>query len=708
MNKKSLIIMLATTLFLSACASKKPNLPTVSNMEDVKYNIDENGSISLEKQHGYSDGNKSTEVEKISSSSQNLDAKGYEIVPNFEKKHANSLSLDKSKEKEEKKITVVGSDVKVSVESIPVNEFIDLMFSNILKLNYTVSEDVKSLKTPITLNMVTVQPKQEVLDVVIKLLSLNGVKVKQENGIVFLSKGESDKSGITSENMYIGYGRVLQTKIPDDEDIIMFVPFEHIDPKKSVYILKLAGISNSIFYYPSKNIMMIKNRASEVRRSLEVIKLIDRPYMEGKTPYLVELKNIEVEEFTKRLKSILEANAVPVIFSPVEDGLLLSTIPELNSLLVISPKKSWMDMVLYWKTKLDVISKISAEPKFYTYKVKNRKADELAEALNSVVDIKLSGVTQVKTTKNKEIKKESSLVKSDHTIKADLTTNILMMQLLPSEYRELLPLIEQLDALPLQVLVEVTLAEVTLTDSFSLGFEYALRNDIASQGSSLLGTTVTAALGGSGFSAIYNSKNLDATINAYASNELLSIMSKPKLLILNNQTGNINVGTEVPIITSESSASDISTTSDASILRNVTYRSTGIIVGLTPTINSNGILTMNITLQLSEAQLNDTSDISSPLIINRSVSTSLTLKHGETVMIGGLISKNKSTTDTGVPLLMDIPWLGTLFTSNSDKTVKTELIMLIKPFIIETPTLMNEKTKQYKLLLKLLNQYSLF
>ena len=101
-------------------------------------------------------------------------------------------------------------------------------------------------------------------------------------------------------------------------------------------------------------------------------------------------------------------------------------------------------------------------------------------------------------------------------------------------------------------------------------------------------------------------------------------------------------------------------------------------------------------LVLSEAQLNSTSNIDSPLIVNRSLKTSLTLKHGETVLLGGLISKNRSSTDNGVPLLMNIPFLGSLFRSSSDKVVKTELIMLIRPSIIQNPVQLGEKTDNVK------------
>jgi len=706
MNKQRTLILFITTIILTGCMQTPNPKPSVSNLKDVNYKVDKDGNIALEKKHVLSDNNETILLEEVTKNTKSKQNKGYEVVPNFEKKYTKNLTLKNKQITKHKKIIVRGKKVKVSVESIPMNEFIDLMFANVLKLNYTVSKDVMQMKTPITLYMSTAQPKQEVFDVVSELLKQNAVNVKKNNGIIFLSKLQDKNTNTTNtEDIQIGYGREISSTISDNTKMLMFVPVNYIDPRKIVRLIRLAGIKKSVIQYPYKNIMFMKDTAQEIRKILKIVNLTDKPFMLHNKSLILEFKNIDISVFLKRIKNILASSAIPTVSSPLQNGLLITPIPELNSLYVISPKKAWIDLLLYWKNKLDKISEISPDPKFYTYKVKNRKADELAAALNSVVEIKLSN-THTKLVNKAKKNTKTTLTKNKHSIIADLPTNTLMMQLLPSEYRELLPLITKLDALPLQVLVEVTLAEVTLTDTFNLGFEYALRNNAAAGVQPITSAILSSTFGGSGFAASYNSKNLDVAIDAYAENKLLSILSKPKILILNNQTGNINVGTQIPIITSEASATDIGTGTDPSILRNVSYRNTGVIVGLTPTINSNGILTMNVNLQLSEAQLNDTSSIDSPLIVNRTLSTSLILKQGQTVMLGGLISKNKSTTDSGVPYLMDIPWIGTLFKSKNEKTVKTELIMLIKPYIIENTIQMNEETKKYKSILKTLNKYS--
>lgn len=372
-------------------------------------------------------------------------------------------------------------------------------------------------------------------------------------------------------------------------------------------------------------------------------------------------------------------------------------------------------MILYWKKKLDIQTDVKEEPRLYIYHVKNRKAEELATAITKVLGLSKQSsqknslnkkITTKKkvTTKKKETKATPSSffvssASSTPTVTADKDTNILMLKLTPKQYKILLPFIQELDKLPLQTLVEVTVAEVDMTDTFSLGFEYAITNQSKNLPKSLLDITGS----GSGLGVVFSGNYLDATVNAFAQKDLLNILSRPKILILNNATGNINVGTEVPIITSETSASDIDGGTTPTINRNVSYRNTGINLGVTPTINSNGVLTMNISINLSEAQLNDTSGIDSPLIVNRTLSTVAVVNSGDTILIGGLISTNDSKSKGGVPILKDIPYIGNIFANQSHKITKTELIMLIRPIIIKTSKEIDAETYKFKKLMQFLD-----
>ena len=144
------------------------------------------------------------------------------------------------------------------------------------------------------------------------------------------------------------------------------------------------------------------------------------------------------------------------------------------------------------------------------------------------------------------------------------------------------------------------------------------------------------------------------------------------------------MGTEVPIISAQT-ASDQQTDGDTNILQSVQYRKTGIILDIKPVVYSDNRIDLEIRQEVSEAlPIGSDSTVQSPAIFNRSVSTNLSLHDGSSVIIGGLMSRRSTDGDGGVPYLKDIPLLGSLFKSKSVRHNKTELILMIVPYIIET------------------------
>jgi len=698
--------ILLIILLLGGCAQNTHEpYPSFDDLSDVGYDVHKNGTVNLKKTY-------------YSSHTKKKPHKTIEQVPIFEQSSNNPLAFNGTSKAPD--VYVNGDEVKIAVENIPVNEFIDLVLGNVLRLNYSVSSDVQKMKDPISLNMQTAQNAREFYKVFKELLSMHNIGIQNTKGVLFVKKIKSKKKIVDIEDIYIGYGRSLPRNLDDNKKVMIFVPINYIKPNKIKPIFKESGISNIRYHYLYKDIPMLIGKASDVKKALRLIKMLDRPAIAGKTPYLISLDNIEVKKFVEQMKKIFKLNGIETVSYPSPKGIVMMPIEELNMVYVISPKKSWIKTIMYWKKKLDIVSEEEdVEPRLYIYHVKNRKADDLAKAINDLLNISINKKKKsdkIKPAINKEDKNKvkdivedtDSLMLSDlnyrPNITADKDTNILMLKLLPSHYHTLLPFIKELDKLPLQTLVEVTVAEVTMTDTFSLGFEYAIRNYSAD----LIKETLDISGGGSGLGIVFKGNYIDATVNAFAKKQLLNIISKPKMLIMNNNTGSINVGTQVPIITSEVSASDVSASPGSpTINRNITYRTTGINLSVTPTINSNGILTMKINVSLSEAQLNDTSGIDSPLIVNRNLNTVAVIRSGDTILIGGLISKNKSSGHGGVPGLKDLPYIGDMFASQSNKATKTELIMLIRPIIIQSADGMSNISYRYKKVLEYMSKVSL-
>jgi len=713
-------ILVISILLLNGCVPLKQQsitLPTSEKtkiLETVISPIDTYSEESSYKDDFYRVGGDDVEIiEKRVS-------KPVEKIPNFQKNEFKSLKTANRNEIK-KNIVIRGKNVKVNVESIPLHEFIDFIFSSVLKVNYSVDKKVQQLKQPVTLNMAQSLPKQQLFNVVEKILKDESIVLTKENGTIFIKTIASKIVQNNLSDKYIVFGRKLSSHISDNKKVIMFVPYYYMQPKDSFNILRKMGVNNVTFRYLNNNIQILEGEVSNVRQTLEVINIIDTPSMEEKTPYLLEFDNIEVEKFKSRIETILENNSIPLASNIKDVGIVLNPIDELNALLILSPKKSWLDMIVFWKNKLDVISEVSDIPQLYMYKVKYRKADDFASVLQMALPRNITGISSIPRQlvshsdgQNREntipqsvgsvVKNRVNLSNNIVQIKADLHTNSLMMYLTSAQYKQILPIIKKLDKLPLQVLVEVTLAEVDITNNFNLGFEWSLLNNkaLSSEGTIPLNNAHTLTLGGSkGITSTLFKTNLTSLINAFAEDKVLDILSRPSLMILNNKTGNINVGQQVPVISSEVSSNDVSSnTSTPSILRNISYTSTGITVNLTPTINSNGTLTLDIGITLSEAQSNKLSSIDSPLIINRQLSTSIVMHSDDSVLLGGLISHNYSNGETGVPLLKEIPLIGNLFKSQSKAHRKTELIILIHPKIIKNRSELNIETEKFKLLLE--------
>ena len=283
------------------------------------------------------------------------------------------------------------------------------------------------------------------------------------------------------------------------------------------------------------------------------------------------------------------------------------------------------------------------------------------------------------------------MIAGDVRVAVDENRNALIIYATPKKYKTLESLLKKLDVMPVQVLIEASVAEVTLTDTLQYGLEWFLKNTDQSQ-TSILRTLGGLGLGSGGLdlSLITDSDKFQMLINALAQENMVKILSSPRVTVRDGKSASIIVGTEVPVITSEATSPDIQSEGTSGIIRSVQYRSTGVSLQVTPSVHAKGVVTLEITQEVSEAQANTTSDISSPIILNRTITTEVVAADGQTVLLGGLIKENKSETVTKVPFLGSIPILGYLFKTTSKGFDRTELVIMITPHIIRNTQQIDE------------------
>jgi general secretion pathway protein D len=173
--------------------------------------------------------------------------------------------------------------------------------------------------------------------------------------------------------------------------------------------------------------------------------------------------------------------------------------------------------------------------------------------------------------------------------------------------------------------------------------------------------------------------DITAVVNALALTSDVEIVSSPRILVLNNETARLQIGDQVPIITQ----SAVSVTDPgAPIVNSTTYRDTGVILIVTPSIRAGGMVEIEISQEVSGVAETTTSTIDSPTISQRSIESRLAVPDGSTAVLGGLMSSNRSFSETGIPVLKDVPLVGNAFRSTGTTERRTELVILVEPTVV--------------------------
>ncbi len=311
---------------------------------------------------------------------------------------------------------------------------------------------------------------------------------------------------------------------------------------------------------------------------------------------------------------------------------------------------------------------------------------------------------------------EDQIFEQEVRIVEDEATNSLVILATPRDYQTIREVLRQLDIIPRQVLIEVLVAEISLDDSETFSINNAFlsnsSNSDAGSGTDPGGTffdlfgeelNLIGAIGSGGLSATVTKFRdgvavFQSVIEAIQETTRSKILSRPHIMTADNQEARILVGDEVPIITSQQNSN---VQGNTGILQDVQYRDTGIIISVLPQVNSMGLVNMELSLEVSDINGQVTSELSqlglqSPTFTTREAETTVVVNSGDTLVIGGIIREGQDAVRSGVPYLMDLPVLGPIFRSRSDTLDRTELIVLITPFVVRDRAEAESVTAEFK------------
>ena len=573
-----------------------------------------------------------------------------------------------------------GDPVRVSFHDVPLVPFINEVFGEELGMSFVISPGLREKTDLVTLKLTEPLPPRQLFATVRRVLREYGVDLTEvEEGILTFVPSQE----ISSRDVpLLISGRALPEVPVTHRVIFQLVPLKVVRGPQ-VRGLLLDAFDNrdlKILEDPDRNALLLKGRMDMVAQALAMVEVLDQPLLRGQYSTIIEPVFLKATELAGALNSVLRAEGYESSLGGGTDGsLILLALESLDRLAAFTADQSTLEHVKAWAQTLDARRKDAIEEAVFTYEVQNTQAEELTGTLNQVLGAVLTSEPQTSEERSPPMKHAPA----GDRIVVDKNRNMLLFRGTGKAWAEIRSVIEKLDKSVPSVLIEVLIAEITLSDEEKTGFEFLVRGALGS-----LGLTGGTRGGGLGVSTQGLSFTLDssgetrALLDFFYKEDKIVIRSRPRLLVKSGETANIEVGNEIPVITQISDEAR-QVGGSTNVLQDISYRKTGVQLEIKPIVQANGLVDLQISQQLSEASTTAATNLpGSPTILNRQISTSLTLRDGGSLLMGGLISGNQSAGQSGVPYLARLPLLGRLFRADTFQEDRTELVVMVIPYVI--------------------------
>lgn len=567
------------------------------------------------------------------------------------------------------------ASINLMFDQLPLPTFIQVVYGSILKKNFNLDPQVASRSDMVTLRTGQAQTPTQVAETAKMLLKSYGIAVTDLGGFYRIVP-DNNMQGYTPE---IRRGRALPEVPLPLRPIFQLVELQAVrNNDVAGWIKNMFGQRVNLQEDPNRNAVLLNGQSDDVMAALEVIHVLDQPLMKGRQSTRINPTYWSADELAKKLTEILQSEGYGANNTPSSNyPLTLLPIQAINAIIVFSADAATLNHVVEWSRTLDKPStNRGAGSSYFTYQARHTDAKELATTLQDLI----SGAAA--TVAAPAAGQTAVAAKRPARVVVNKATNTLIFQGNTEDYTQWLNLLQELDKPAKSALIEVTVAEVKLSDTTQLGVEWAFTASGA-KGTTIKGGTLGGlGVGSGGFTVKRLDSMLDTQLilNAMASNNKVNILSSPRIIARNGEAATIQVGSEVPVITSQQTTP--TTGGTGGVLQSIQYRSTGVILKVTPIIHAGERIDLDISQEVSSAESTTTGVSTSPTISTRKVDTKLSLRDGATVLLGGLISSSKTQGESGIPLLKDIPVMGQIFRTNNDTDAKTELLILITPYIV--------------------------
>jgi general secretion pathway protein D len=613
----------------------------------------------------------------------------------------NTPSVNVSDSGDQRKTAFRGKPVAINLDSLPLPAFVNEVYGNILKTSFEIESSLRSKNDLVTLRTEGTVSLSELDSLARQVLENYGVSVERQGDLLRFVPGMPGTSGSGEPPLLIS-GLTLPEVPISHRPVFQMVPLKVVRNVHVAGWLKQAykGQKLEILEDPERNAVLLMGTPDVVGQALKAIRVLDQPYMRGRHSVRIEPVFLKAEELAGQLSEVLNSEGYSATLRPPMGSIIILPVKTINAVLVFAADNAVLEHVKDWAGVLDRPGqKIEDRASFFYYQVQNTRAAEMAKMLQKILSgVSVEGAPAEKTEQTEKAEKivEKASANAPKLV-VDEARNGLIFQGDLNSWERLLPVIHEMDCPVRMVLIEVTIAQVTLTNEEGFGVEWLLKNLNIENDKGILQTLGGLGIGSGGLTyTLNNAGQTRAILNAFASKNRMTILSTPRIMVKSGGKATIDVGTEVPIITKRSTSSDLQEDGNSSVLQEIQYRKTGVLLSVSPVIHSGSRIDLEISQEVSESQPNTTSDISSPNIFTRRINTGLGLKDGGSVLLGGLISTTNSKGYSGIPLLSEIPVLGHLFRVEKDSGERTELIMLIVPYIIDSSEAAEAVTESFQ------------
>ena len=583
--------------------------------------------------------------------------------------------------------------VVLRFENADVQDIVQSVLGDILHVNYMMDP---SIQARVTLQSAGDISAADVYNILESVLALHGIAIVRDGKIYkVIRDAQANRDAAT-----VAAG--------ENSPVVQVVALRFVQASGLVSALRtVMGTQALIVNDPTNRYLIAVDRAQNIAKLLEVVDILDVDYLAKVRIKLVGVVNEDAAQLTKEMEALFRTSGLYNL--PGTDGNKVYFLPvtRMNAILVAATNEEVLATAEKWIHTLDEEPKHGLSSRVHIYPVLNATASHLANLLRQVYGGAASTpATPAAATPGAPASAPSQVVlrgaqggalEGNVQIIVDDNTNSLVIRSSQQDYQQIRMILARIDTVPKQVLIQVMVAEVGLSENLQFGVEWWLKNlqfrvgntnssAQASLTSGLVaptGNPLTSGTGGAGLNyLIFNSAgDITGLFNLLASNTDVNILSAPHILASDGKTAKIEVGSEEPVVT-QTTSTPLSNTG-ITTSNSVQYRPTGILMEVKPSITASGRVSLSLVQEVSARGADVTvGGTSYPSFSKRKVSTDVTIEEGKSLIVAGLIQDRGDFNNQGLPGLKDIPLLGGLFGSQKRTSAKTELLIAITPYIV--------------------------